>query len=487
MYSLQLKSLDLERFRIFQNLSINFHPQLTILLGENGAGKTTILDAIAKLLEIYVQKMQHPSTNSDFLETIYIDEDINNNATDALCKIELFFLDDSNALKRIDKKRRSTKRRPRNQDIQEIENTENGSIESKDHFENETDLPKDTVTTQEYYTIYWQNVLRRQNYLFGEEFSNLDLLDDLVHTLNLQLQDKSSENVSLPLVVYYPCHDTQFNATNGITPTYQRNDIFNALDHALSGKPLNFNYFFEWFKWQENLARQTDSKRLLEIVTNAVLSMLNDPTTTPIYSKLRTNWIDTPRGELIIDKNGSDIKVAQLSSGEKRLLSLVADLARRLAIANPSLDNPLRGNGIVLIDEIEQHLHPRWQRVVLLRLQNTFPNCQFVVTTHSPQVLQNADRENIQVISDGALLDHQPYVKGRDSNAVLHDAFGVSQTPIEQDNLLQKLDDCYDLIDNDQIEAAQKILAELKEVWGKYDKNIVELRTTIDLAKYDTE
>ena len=88
-----------------------------------------------------------------------------------------------------------------------------------------------------------------------------------------------------------------------------------------------------------------------------------------------------------VKKDGEALSVDQLSDGEKCMIALVGDLARRLVIANPEQEDPLLGNGIVLVDEIELHLHPEWQKSVLPRLLQTFPNVQFVVTTHSPLVL----------------------------------------------------------------------------------------------------
>lgn len=80
-----------------------------------------------------------------------------------------------------------------------------------------------------------------------------------------------------------------------------------------------------------------------------------------------------------------------MSDGEKCTIALFGDLARRMALANPNKDNPLDGEGIVLIDEIELHLHPLWQRRILNVLKKVFPNIQFIVSTHSPQVLGEAD------------------------------------------------------------------------------------------------
>ncbi|EIW9477702.1 MULTISPECIES: AAA family ATPase [Klebsiella] len=104
--------------------------------------------------------------------------------------------------------------------------------------------------------------------------------------------------------------------------------------------------------------------------------------------------------KLVLYKNNKEISAQQLSQGEKSLLSLIGDLTRRLVLLNPSLDNPLEGEGIVLIDEIDLHLHPSWQQTVILNLQNTFPNLQLIVTTHSPQVLSTVYSRSIRSLHE---------------------------------------------------------------------------------------
>ncbi len=112
---------------------------------------------------------------------------------------------------------------------------------------------------------------------------------------------------------------------------------------------------------------------------------------------------------LVVHKGDKIIDIKQLSDGERAFIALISDLGRRLALANPELENPLLGAGVVLIDEIELHLHPKWQLELLENLRTIFPNIQFIVTTHSPYIIQTA-REG-ELIS----LDHEvpvnPYGK----------------------------------------------------------------------------
>lgn len=97
---------------------------------------------------------------------------------------------------------------------------------------------------------------------------------------------------------------------------------------------------------------------------------------------------------------------------------MVGDLARRLAIANPSHPRPHEASAVVLIDEIELHLHPAWQREVVPRLLATFPRCQLVATTHSAPVLGRLDRSSVMLIEDGRIYTDGPHPRGRDTSSI---------------------------------------------------------------------
>jgi len=153
-------------------------------------------------------------------------------------------------------------------------------------------------------------------------------------------------------------------------------------------------------------------------------------------------------------------------------------LARRLAIANPDPSkNALEGKGIILIDEIELHLHPKWQRDIIPRLTSTFPNCQFIVTTHSPQVLSNVKKENVFIVEDFQVYPADAHTFGRDSNSILSELMGVSERPLEIQN---RLKECLYKIDDGNIEEAKTMLSELSNLIGDDDSEIVKANTLID-------
>jgi predicted ATP-binding protein involved in virulence len=126
-------------------------------------------------------------------------------------------------------------------------------------------------------------------------------------------------------------------------------------------------------------------------------------TSLPAYNNVRPDDEDASR--LLIDSDGSTLEVPQLSGGERGVLAMVLDLARRLSQANPVLGDPLReGEAVVLIDELDLHLHPSWQRQIVHKLTEVFPRCQFIATTHSPQIIGEVEHDRIQIIANGQVI-----------------------------------------------------------------------------------
>jgi predicted ATP-binding protein involved in virulence len=164
-----------------------------------------------------------------------------------------------------------------------------------------------------------------------------------------------------------------------------------------------------------------------------------------------------PRLHMAIDKNGETLNVAQLSQGEKSLMALVGDVARRLAMLNPALENPLEGDGIVLIDEVDLHLHPSWQRSLCDRLIETFPNCQFVLTTHSPLVISDCQNLLVYTLNNGKLKrENSQY--GQDANTVLIE---IMNTSFRNESIEIELNDLLDAIQDVNLTEAKKLLANL--------------------------
>lgn len=255
-------------------------------------------------------------------------------------------------------------------------------------------------------------------------------------------------------------------------------------DHAWS-RGARRDEFLQWFLLREDLENELIREQRdhvdpqLAAVRRAILSFL------PGYTDLRfrrrptreagaahIDVVVAHKPALILRKDGTQLAFSQLSGGEQGLLVLVGDIARRLAISHPNLADPLQGRGIVLIDEVELHLHPQWQRALLPGLERTFPNLQFVVTTHSPQVLSLVPREQVKLLREFSLVEDPPRTLGRDSNAILYEVMGVEPYPPQW---AEKVRAVARLVDEERWPEARAALAELERDFGPGDAEVVRL------------
>lgn len=283
---------------------------------------------------------------------------------------------------------------------------------------------------------------------------------------NLYKYDK----FNIPVLVYYSTNRAVLDIPLRIRTkhSFKQIDIY---DNALKGIGSEFKLFFEWFRKQEDLENELRLKEAvsyrdtqLEMVRKSISSMM------PGFSDLR---VQRQPLRMTLQKDGEELIVNQLSDGEKCLLAMVGDLARRLAIANPGLSDPLQGSGIILIDEIELHLHPKWQRGIIPDLTRTFPNCQFIVTTHSPQVISDVKPEGIYIlekIDQGVIAKRPESSFGRDSNRILEDLMNVPERPQE---IKERLLELFRLIDAGNLEGARKVRQNLASEIGADEPEFV--------------
>jgi len=234
---------------------------------------------------------------------------------------------------------------------------------------------------------------------------------------------------------------------------------------------FNIDKFDEWFERQENIENElkrekeelTYTNPILNVVRKAIESFFSYISEVE-FKNLRVKRSDSG-SSLVINKNGKPLKFSQLSSGQVLLLHLIGDISLKLALEYTKFDYEiadcelvLKSKGIILIDEIELHLHPQWQREVLPALQKTFPNIQFIVTTHSPQVLSRVHKDDIFILKDNQLYQPSSNPIGRDSSDILAEIMEVTKRPKE----IQELSDNYfSLLNRKLFEEAQTIRNQL--------------------------
>jgi predicted ATP-binding protein involved in virulence len=132
---------------------------------------------------------------------------------------------------------------------------------------------------------------------------------------------------------------------------------------------------------------------------------------------------------------------------------------------------------VVLIDELDLHLHPAWQRSIVADLRRTFPKIQFIVTTHSPQIVASVSRSQIRLLERNRLVAEEAYVQGRSSDEVLEDVFGVTARP---EAVQAEIDALYRLIEDEDFATARQQLAVLEERLGPDDRAMQRARWILD-------
>ena len=194
-------------------------------------------------------------------------------------------------------------------------------------------------------------------------------------------------------------------------------------------------------------------------------------------------WYDpTAKSPVVRFEDGHAAPWSELSDGYHVFIALVADMARRAVMLNQvdGVDAPALVEGLVLIDELDLHLHPSWQRVALPRLREAFPRLQLVVTTHSPQVLSSAENRQVRRLVDGEIQEGEVFVEGRDTNAILREHMNTEDRDGEGARELQTL---HELIDKGRHKEAEELYRKLFARWGDLDPDLIEARVLLDLEE----
>ncbi|MGH2359028.1 MAG: AAA family ATPase [bacterium] len=246
-----------------------------------------------------------------------------------------------------------------------------------------------------------------------------------------------------------------------------------AFADALANRELRLAEFASWVRVQEALrAESAAAAKMLFAFENAVARFL------PGYTNLRVD--EEGRPKLLIDRGLTTVAVRQLSDGERGNLALVLDLTRRLTQANPGMTDPAaEAEAVVLIDEIDLHLHPGWQRKIVRNLTAAFPRCQFIATTHSPQIVGEVEHDRIQIIAKGQVYS-PTHSYGVDSSRVLEEIMEADTRTQEVNTLLSKVSQ---EIGKQRFDDAHRTLERLVSQLGDNDPEVTRLRTLLDFME----
>lgn len=408
---MHLSHFKLENLGAIRHVELPLDPHFNVLAGVNGAGKSTILGAIATMLARYSSAVRTGRATGTFER-----DRIRRGKRSARCVV--------------------------------------------------TVVP-DRLNDDE--NVTWSiGVSRPGRKVLG--LTNSSQLSEFAATIGEAIESDSAK-ASLPIVVLYSVNRAVLDVPLRIRTKVPIGQ-YAALEDALLQGSRSFRNFFAWFRDREdveNELRAEGSRRRdpqLTAVRRAVAGMM------PGFENLRVRRQPL---RMLITKGGQDLRIDELSDGEKCLLAMVGDLARRLAVANPGRRNALVGEGIVLIDELELHLHPAWQRNAVIQLKETFPNCQFIVTSHSAQVLSEVEPGATFLLQNGrAVQPNRSY--GLDSNLILQSLMGATARPEWAE---EELDELYELIDDEDFRAARTKFDDLQRRLGVDDPGLTVARSVL--------
>lgn len=404
---MEVKKLELKNFRGFGHFEISFQSGMNLLIGVNGSGKTALLEALSIGLSAFFLGIRSQKTRS-------------------IAK----------------------------NDIRVLPLGKNGTVNT------EQQLPVEISLLCEWngQDLDWK---RYRETTFGKTKNDAKLLQ----TITGKLDDKvrNGEEIILPLLCYYG------NGRLWLEPnkTSNRNKkIFSRFDgYSLCLDPRkSLSDIEEWFRRQEHsFFKEGKEPRHYSIVKKTILDAL------PGFYDI---WYDPKVNQIyIIKDDGTELPYSGLSDGQRGILALAGDLAIRIVTLNPRAgDDVLSATpGIVLIDELDLYLHPKWQRIIASVLQKLFPKVQFICTTHSPQVIGELKAERIYS------LDHRKTLNesyGLDSNTILEDIMDSSSRTNEINARYIRLEE---LIAEEKFEEANRLIEELTTIMQSVDSSLNRL------------
>lgn len=353
---MKIRHLTIENFRAIEKLDIDCSNSVNAFIGDNGAGKSSVLDAVILLYSWLNAKIASSKGRGRIIRK----DDVRNDAKYCFLSVEM---------------------------------EHKGLIARWSLLKGDAPLDEiDRRTDMKQLDTFAQHILEFDEdvrYLFSVYGVNRNISSVFV---NNRIFDKTEDHY----------HNIRNNSSN------------------TSWKP-----FFNWYYERENEENRMKVRfnaqyhdESLDTIRECLVEVF------PGYKNLRVE--DRPT-RFMIEKSGKNIRFEHLSDGEKCYITLVLDIARRLSMLNDGQSSILEGEQVILIDELDLHLHPSWQLQVISNLERKFPNCQFFITSHSSLVLSSLNElDELFVLRDGRKLELSDIPYGDNGDYILKRFFGLS-------------------------------------------------------------
>jgi len=420
---MKINTLELTNVRGFTYATLKFQPGFNLIVGINGVGKTTVLESLRIVLSHLLSEITISKNRKESFNALDIQLGKDNLQLNANISIE-----DEDVDFLISKQKEIIKK-----------------IDTED--------------------------IRAQTYQIN---------DSIYFKQEISKKYKLKKNQ--PLGIYYSSHRSLMTEEKPSKNQIVGGQAVAFADALNTKREFAIRIFADWLKVQEELSKENPKiLKTIEAIKGAIYKFLPGFKNLEVITDERTGL-----NVFLIEKAGEKLNFYMLSDGERSVLTLVFDISRRLIIANTDIKDPLNGEAVILIDELDLHLHPKWQRTIVSDLSRTFPNCQFIATTHSPQIIGEVKAEAISIIDrDKAEVVYKPEISfGADAQRILEELLDV---PIRNEGINEVFEELNKAVDAEKFEHSKEIIEALKKYLGEADPELLRINSMIQFLENDLD
>lgn len=419
-----IERLTIKNFKAIEEMSIEFQPGMNLLIGDNGVGKTSVLEAIAVALGGYLAGIPGVSARNILQEDIRI--------------------------KTVEMGKASM------------------GIKYCMPVEIGCDIDIDGIKYQ------WH----RSRTDFGSNAKTK--MDDRGICKYAQEITNSADKI-LPLLSFqsearvWQTHRGDFGKELKKKLNDRRRGYIGSLDYSLDIKGIQ-----EWCLKMEMEAflqgQLIDEYETFKEVVSSFMQKMNGMKAKPEIHYSRQ------MEQIVYRENTEELPISYLSAGYQSLLWMIMDLAYRMAVLNPNIGSNIEQvTGIVVIDEIDMHLHPKWQWKVVDALKETFPNVQFIMATHSPMVISSCKNCTVINITD---LQEIRYMQDSFGYSV-QDVLQLRQGSDEKPAVIKELTDKFEVeMNREEFDKAESIIDQMIDLLGKNHSEVKQAKAELEASRW---
>ena len=463
---MKLKKLEIRNFRCFESLALELDEQLTVLVARNGQGKTAVLDAVRIGLWAFVRGFdlaRNPGNEGG--NNISIDD------------VRMVKIPDGRMLRQLP----CVVTLQGNFDLGVINNEDGKKLwtwSRRRISEAKTTKTKDNAPS----LLIWRLATDAQN----------------------QVRNPESPDMDLPVIAYYGTgrvwsqkrlmENKKAKGKQDVSFYMRLFGYRDCLDSSSS-----FRHFADWFiwifecYWEDKINKsEIGSSFETNLVWSNIIQVIQQVTNSVLHE---TGWhtlgysVNSGEKSLVLkhDQYGA-LNIELLSDGIRNVLGIIGDIAYRCIKLNPhlGLNAAKESRGVVMIDEIDMHLHPEWQQTILGNLCKAFPKIQFIVTTHSPQVISTVPDHQIRILDGNQVYSAEAGTQGAESSRILKRIFGVDPRP-QNDPNTKLLNDYLDLVYADKWDNAKTMRERLDAIYQGNEPALTEADLYIENRQWELD